>query len=297
MDTDNKSTATNTPDDIPALSKTPIRDLIKNVWRDQPFGVTVCMLFTLSALIGPELVPYDPNKINMAERLLPIGFLHPGGTDEFGRDIFSRLLSGSRVAFGVSVLSVGLSSIVGGLIGLIMGFYRGTADYVLSRVVDAFQAFPAVLLAIAVAAILGPSISTVIISIGIVGVPAVARVTRGSVLQIMAMDYVEAARAVGVRSRFIMLRTIIPNIIPPLIIQLSYLAPQAILWESGLSFLGLGMRPPDASWGTMLSSGKSYMFSMPSYAVITGVVVSIVILGVNLLGDSLRVVLDPQLRR
>jgi peptide/nickel transport system permease protein len=223
--------------------------------------------------------------------------MHPFGTDEFGRDLFSRVVTGARLALIVCLASILVTMIIGIPLGLAMGFYRGSLDYGVSRFVDALQSFPVLLLAIALATLLGPSIETSILVIGIVSVPAMARVTRGAVMNVRESDFVLAARSIGANDSRIIRRAILPNSVSPLIIQISFLAPLAILWESGLSFLGLGVRPPAPSWGNLINSAKNYMFQAPYYVLIVGGVLTAVIVGLNLLGDGLRVWLDPKLRR
>jgi peptide/nickel transport system permease protein len=270
------------------------------LWRsfkEQPLALIITAIFLAVAIGGPEIAPYPFAKVNMQQRLRGPSSDHFFGTDEFGRDVLSRVVTGARIAFSVCAASILVAMAIGIPMGLAMGFYRGPLDYGLSRFVDALQSFPVLLLAIALSTVLGPSLETSIIVIGIVSVPAMARVTRSAVLNVRESDFVLAARATGAKDSRIIFRAILPNSISPLIIQISYLAPVAILWESGLSFLGLGVRPPAPSWGNLINSAKNYMFQAPYYVLIVGGVITAVIVGLNLLGDGLRVWLDPKLRR
>ena len=275
--------------------KTPNRFL--KSFKEQPFAIIITTLFVFFALMGPEIAAYPPNKVNMAERLGSPGLTHPFGTDEFGRDLFSRVVTGARAALIVCLASILVAITIGIPMGLAMGFYGGPMDYLVSRFVDALQAFPVLLLAIALVATLGPSVETTILVIGIVSVPATARVTRSAVMTIRETDFVLASRSVGAKDLHIIWRTILPNSVSPLIIHISFLAPIAILWDSGLSFLGLGVRPPEPSWGNLINSAKNFMFQAPYYVLIVSGVVTAVIVGLNLLGDGLRVWLDPRARR
>jgi peptide/nickel transport system permease protein len=267
------------------------------LFREQPFGTGVTTLLFLLAVLAPVLAPYDPEKLVMRDRLLPISSAHWLGTDEFGRDLLSRVLYGARVAVIVMAISVTISATLGILLGLLAGFYGRTVDFIISRFLDAWLSFPVILLAIALTAIMGPSLTVAVTAIGLVGAPEVARITRSAVLGIRELEYVEAAYSIGATGRSVMLQTILPNAVPPIIVQLSFSAAQAIMWESSLSFLGLGAQPPTASWGTMLSTATSCLYEAPGYAVVVGLAVGISISGLISLGDGLRVVLDPRLSK
>ncbi len=263
--------------------------------REQAPGLLICSVFILVAVLGPTLTPYNPNKVVMSQRLLGLSALHPFGTDDYGRDILTRVIWGARISASVVVLATAISVALGVPLGLIAGYYGTVFDFILSRVIDALQTFPPVLLAIAIAAVLGPSQLTVIMAVGIAGTANIARMARGAVLRVRELQYVEASHAIGANDLHILLKAILPNCISPLIIQVSYYAPQAVLTEAGLSFLGLGVQPPVASWGNMLSAAKAYLFIAPNYVILVGLSISITIIGMNLLGDGLRVSLDPQL--
>jgi peptide/nickel transport system permease protein len=259
-------------------------------------GVGIVVLLLISAIAAPILAPFDP-VAQPAKRLLDPGSTYMLGTDQFGRDILSRIIYGARVALMVGVISVSIALAIGGVLGLLSGFYLGAIDSIIQRVVDTMLAFPGLILIIAISSVLGPSMSTAMIAIGIVQSSAFARIIRGSVLVVMQEQYVEGARAIGVHPVAIMGRYLLPNIAAPLIVQATLAFSGAILAEAGLSFLGLGTQPPDPSWGTMLGDGRKYMELAPAVAVFPGLAISLAVLGFNMLGDALRDQLDPTMRR
>ena len=222
---------------------------------------------------------------------------HLLGTDEFGRDIMSRLIYGARVSLQVGFIAVGISLVVGGLLGAFSGFYGGTLDNVIMRVMDVLLAVPQTLLAIAIAAALGPGLFNMMIAVGISAVPNYARIVRSSVLSIRGMEYVEAARAVGSSDFRIILRHIIPNSMAPIIVQSTLGVASAILNAAGLSFIGLGIQPPNPEWGAMLSGGRQYIRDFPHLTLYPGLAIMLTILALNFLGDGLRDALDPKLKR
>jgi peptide/nickel transport system permease protein len=251
----------------------------------------------LCGIFAPVLAPYNPALPHMPDRLQGPSRTYLLGTDEFGRDLLSRLLFGAQIAVQVGVVAVGIAMIGGVLIGLIAGYFGGRVDYALSRLVESLQAFPVVLLAIVITSVLGPSIRNAIIAIGVASIPDFVRITRGVVLPTKEQQFVEASRVMGASDVSILRRAILPSCIPALTVLCSFSVANAILYESGLSFLGLGAQPPTPSWGTMLSSAKSYMFDNPWYTVIVGVTLSATIVGLNLVGDAIREVIDPLLAR
>ena len=259
-------------------------------------GLILVLLFSLLAIAAPLVSPFDPIA-QPARRLLPPGGQYLFGTDEFGRDVLSRIIYGSRVSLQVGIISVGIALLAGGTTGIVSGYYMGLVDSLVQRVVDIVFAFPTIILIIAIAGVLGPSIGTAMVAIGIVYSPLFARIARGPTLAVMQQQYVEGARAVGVEQWRIMLRYVLPNIAAPVIIQATLSFSTAILGEATLSFLGLGTQPPDPSWGTMLSSGRRYMELAPWVAVFPGVAIALAVLGLNMLGDALRDALDPRLRQ
>ncbi len=259
-------------------------------------GAVIVGVYLLAAAAAPVLSPHDPLAMISQSLLVPPGGPYPFGTDQFGRDLLSRLLYGSRVSFTVAFASVGLALAGGGAAGLAGGYYGGPVDGVLMRVMDVIFAFPAVLLAIAIMAVAGTAVWTVILAIGVVYTPQFARVSRASVLATRNLEYVEAAAAMGAGARRVLLRHILPNISAPLIVQTSLSLSLAILTESALSFLGLGTQPPTPSWGSMLADSRRFMTMAPWTAVFPGAAIAIAVLGFNLLGDGLRDLLDPRLR-
>jgi len=258
-------------------------------------GAAIVLAYLFAAACAPLLAPTDP--LGMTQTLLaPPGPGHPFGTDQFGRDILSRLLFGSRVSLGISVASVAVALAGGGTVGILAGYYGGLLDNVLMRAMDVIFAFPAILLAIAIMAVAGTRPPVLVAAIGLVYIPQFARVARGGVVQARGLDYVEAARAQGARVARILLHHILPNIAAPVIVQTSLSLSFAILTESALSFLGLGMQPPTPSWGNMLADSRRFMTTASWTVVFPGITISLIVLGFNLLGDGLRDLLDPRLR-
>jgi len=257
-------------------------------------GATTIALVTLVALAAPVLAPYDP-VAQIAKPLLPPGGEYLAGTDEFGRDELSRLIHGARVSLYVGVLAVLLALALGGTSGIVAGFHGGRIDDATMRVMDVLQSMPALVLAIAITAVLGSSLTNVMLAIGIVYSPAFARVARGPTLAVVQRPYIEAVRAIGAPSPVIVLRHVLPNVAAPILVQATVSLSTAILTEAALSFLGLGTQPPTASWGLMLSAARQYMLIDPWIAVLPGSAIALSVLGFNLLGDGLRDVLDPQM--
>lgn len=259
-------------------------------------GLIVLALLVLAAILGPTIAPYDINDINVADRLTGPSTAHWFGTDELGRDVFSRVLIGARVSLLVGFIAVGIALIVGVPIGLVSGFYGGAADSWLMRMMDILFALPAILLAIAILAVLGPGIVNAMIAIGIVYTPIFARITRGSVLTIKESVFVRAARSLGATDGRILRTHILPNVTAPITVQASLSLAFAILAEAALSFLGLGVQPPAPAWGRMLSEGRGFFEQAPWMAIFPGVAIVITVMAFNFVGDGLRDALDPQQR-
>ncbi len=250
----------------------------------------------LMAAFAPLIAPYDPIAINVRERLAAPSAAHLFGTDDFGRDIFSRVVWGSRLAVRLGTLSV-LVSLVGGIaLGLVAGYYRGWVDQLISRFFDLLFAFPSLLFAIAIVAILGPSLDNLVVGLGLFGWAGYGRLVRGSVLSARHREYVEAARAVGARASRIMTRHILPNVVAPVIILSATRFGGALLAGSGLSFVGLGVPIPQPEWGAIMATGRDYIASAWWIMFCPGALIFVAVLGVNLLGDGLRDILDPRLR-
>jgi peptide/nickel transport system permease protein len=266
-------------------------------WRN-PIGIVGALIVVLTvaiALGAPLLAPYDPDAQDNG-RLLGPRWANLMGTDELGRDTFSRIVFGARVSLQVGIVSVLVALVVGALLGLVAGFWGGTLDTWLMRVVDILFAFPGLVLAIVIAGLLGPSRNNAMIAIGVVYAPAFARVIRGSVLAVMSEPYVEAGRVIGATSPRLIRLHVLPNILAPLIVMTTVYLSSAILAEAGLSFLGLGTQPPEPSWGGMLNNARKYMELNSWMAIFPGLAIMIVVLGFNFLGDGLRDILDPRLR-
>ena len=241
-------------------------------------------------IIAPEL----STRMYMTARLSPPTFAHPFGTDQLGRDLFFRVLLGARTSLEIAVTAVATSVVLGLPLGMVSGYFGGQIDNVLMRLVDTLLAFPALLLALTISAILGPNIQNTIIAIGVAFTPFLARIIRGEALRVAQMPYVEAARAAGTTDLMILIRHILPNIMPPLIVQATISLAFAILAEAGLSFLGLGTQPPAASWGLMIQASRDYLDIAPWTALVPGLAVAATVLGLNMFGDVLRDVLDPR---
>jgi len=257
--------------------------------------VMVVGLILIAALAGP-IAPYDPIANNVRAALQPPSSFYWFGTDRFGRDVYSRVIYGSRLSLWVALVSVSISVTVGVMLGLVSGYYRGWVDNLIGRVMDVFFSFPALLLAIGVAAMLGPGLNNAIIAIAVVYSPVFGRVVRGPVLVERGKEYVEAARVIGGSAPRVVLRHIFPNILSPLIVQATITLSQAILTEAYLSFLGLGTQPPFPSWGTMLQEGRTFLETAPWMSIFPGLAIMLTVLAFNLLGDGIRDVLDPRSR-
>lgn len=254
------------------------------------------MLYLLTAIFASLIVPYDPLSMCPTERLQPPSFKHWAGTDQFGRDVFSRLVFGARYSLLIAVLAVGMASTLGSAIGVFLGYLGGKIDLLIMRAVDIIISIPPLILALAIVAFLGSSLYNIALSISITYVPIFVRMTRGVTLYIRELDFVQAVRALGAGHVRIMTRHIIPNVFPTLLTQTTLAFSWAILTEASLSFLGLGIQPPTPSWGAMLAEAKNFMFVAPWTSVFPGVTITLLVIAINLLGDRLRDVLDPRLR-
>jgi ABC-type dipeptide/oligopeptide/nickel transport system permease subunit len=258
-------------------------------------GAAIVMALMLVALFAGQISPFDPNT-QVGKRLVPPGGLYLLGLDQLGRDVFSRLIFGARVALGVCITSVGAALLVGVSLGVLAGYYGGMTDNVIMRVMDLLFTLPSFVMALVLAGILGPSLLNVMIAIALVTTPSIARIARGPVLIVRESEFVTSARIVGARDRRIMFRHVLPNILAPIIVQTTVSMADAILIEAGLSFLGLGVVPPDTSWGNMLGVGRSYMELANGLSVFPGAAIMLAVLGFNFAGDGLRDLLDPRLR-
>ena len=260
-------------------------------------GFIIVTILIIMAVFGPILAPEDPDEMHMTDRFAKPSLDYPMGTDDFGRDIFSRVLHGARVSVLVGVISVSIATVAGTFLGLVAGAAPRIVDEIIMRLMDILFAFPAILLAIAVLAALGKGIANAMIAIGIVYTPIFARIARGAVLSVREEEFITVARALGARPGRIMAVHFLPNILSPIIVEISLSLSFAILAEAALSFFGLGTQPPDASWGRMLSEGRAYFRQSVWLGVWPGVAIMFCVMGFNFLGDGLRDALDPRLSR
>jgi peptide/nickel transport system permease protein len=277
--------------------------VVRNPWRvgfrrlrARPgafIGGIVVLLFIVTAIAAPVLAPHDPNEISRDRRAAPT-MSHPFGTDDLGRDVLSRVIYGARVSLRVGLIAVGIAAVCGSLLGVAAAFFGGWLDNVIMRIMDIMLAFPGILLAIAIVAILGPSLFNVMIAVGIEAIPVYTRTARSSALVVRDLDYVIGAQASGSGNGRILFRHILPNIVAPLIVLASIGVAGAILAAAGLSYLGLGAQPPTAEWGAMLSSSRNFLRDSWWMATFPGVAIMIVVLALNLFGDGLRDILDPR---
>jgi peptide/nickel transport system permease protein len=258
-------------------------------------GAFILSLVVLAAVLANVIAPYDPIAIS-EQRFEPPGPAHFLGTDELGRDILSRVIFGARISLLVGLISVGIAASIGVPLGLVSGYYGGVIDNLIMRVLDVMLAFPGILLAIVVVAILGPGLTNAMVAVGIANIPTYARVVRGSTLTEKSKTYVEAARLIGVPTLKTLVRHILPNVMAPVIILSTLGVASAILAAAGLSFVGLGAAPPTPEWGAMLSRGRQYLREEWWVATFPGLAILVTVLGINLLGDGLRDALDPRLR-
>ena len=270
-----------------------LRDLLRK--KTAVVGLVLAALVIGGALAAPLLAPADPLQMTPRRFALP-SMTAWMGTDQFGRDLLSRLLYGARVSMIVSFSAVGLAATIGAAMGLLAGYFEGRVDHLLMRGVDVLMAFPTLLLALAVVATFGASLGNLVVAITIAYVPIFSRVVRGSVLSVKQNDYVQASRALGAGDVRLMTRAILPNVLAPVIVQATFNLSTAIMIEAALSFLGLGVQPPAPSWGTMLSEARTFMELDPWLAVTPGLAITTAVLGFNLFGDGLRDLLDPRLR-
>ncbi|HYI24417.1 MAG TPA: ABC transporter permease [Thermomicrobiales bacterium] len=286
------------PAGTPHAFRVRLRRLNRDLRRSKQaiMGLTIVGILVVLAAAAPILAPADPGKPNLSESLQSPSLSHPFGTDELGRDILGRIIHGARVSLIVAGIAVGISLLGGVPIGVISGYWQGAIGSVLMRLMDAIQAFPGVLLAIAIASTLGPGITNAMIAIGIVGIPTFARLSRGEVLRLRSVEFVNAAISTGAGSTRVLSRHILPNGVAPVIVAIATSCAGAILTEASLSFVGLGAAPPNPSWGSMLQSGYPFMQIAPWLSIFPGLAIAVTTLGFIFLGDGLRDILDPRLR-
>ena len=259
-------------------------------------GLIVLIITALLAVFAPIAAPYGYEEQDLFNTLAGPSREHWLGTDNLGRDMLSRLIYGGRNSLTLGLISVALAAALGVILGAVSGYYGGKVDMVIMRLLDVLQAVPAILLAIAISATLGPGYMNCILALTISQIPGFTRMTRASCLNVQGMEYVEAARSINARERRIIFRHVLPNAISPIIVQATMSVATAILTSASLSFIGLGVQPPQAEWGAMLSAGRSYIRSNPHVIIYPGITIMIVVLSLNLLGDGLRDALDPRLK-
>lgn len=269
---------------------------LRKIWqhRRARYSLSFLLGVILVGILGPWLAPHNPTLPFYDAMLAPPSAEHWLGTDAIGRDVFSRMLYGTRVTLVAGLLTVSITLVVGTLIGVVSAYVGGTVDNFMMRIMDILLAIPGIIMAMAIVAILGPSLTNAMIAVGIATIPSFARFTRGATLSIKAAGYVEASRAIGSSSSFILKRQILPNILNSLVVYTTLHMGIAILDTAALSFIGLGAQPPTPEWGTMLAEGKEYVFDAWWLATFPGLAITIVVFGVNILGDSLRDIFDPR---
>ncbi len=271
-----------------------IRRLLRH--RGALIGSIMVLVVVSAAIFGPLVAPYDPADIGVGPSLGAPTLAHPMGTDTFGRDIFSRVLNGAQLSLTVGLVAVLIEASFGVLIGLVAGYYGGWIDGLMMRVIDVLLAFPGILLALAIVSVLGISLTNLMIAVGIGGIPSFARLIRGSTLTVKENLYVTVAKSIGAGDAGVIFRHILPNVVSPIIVYATLRIAFAIIATSSLSFLGLGAKPPSPEWGVMLSDGREFLRVAPWVTTFPGLAIMISVMGINLLGDGLRDVLDPRLR-
>lgn len=288
-----------------STEKTKKRSMAAEIWQRllrnkmAMLGLAILAILALLAIFADVIADYDTMVVaqNIPERLQGPSAAHWFGTDEFGRDIFARIIHGGRVSLVVGLISVSVSLLAGGSLGAFAGFYGGRVDNVIMRVMDIFLAVPSILLAITIVAALGTNLVNVMLAIGVSGIPTFARIVRAAVMGVKDQEFVESARAIGETNTAIIFREILPNCMAPIIVQSTLSVASAILSSASLSFIGLGVQPPDPEWGAMLSSGRNFLRDAMHITLFPGLAIVVTILALNLLGDGLRDALDPRLKQ
>ncbi|MEK1945702.1 MAG: ABC transporter permease [Ensifer adhaerens] len=259
-------------------------------------GLILVGALVFVAIFIPLISPHDPYRVALDEQFLPPSTTYWLGTDNFGRDLLTRILYGARISLVVGIVPSFISLVIGAVMGIISGYFGGKTDVLIMRLADTMLAFPSLLLAMVVMYTLGANLFNIFIALSLVGWAGVAMVVRSQTLALKEKEYIEAARANGTSKVTIMVRHLFPNVIPTLIVLFSLSIPEAIMWESSLSFLGVGVQPPEASWGLLVAKGKEYLFSAPLVAIIPGVAILVAVLAFNFVGDGLRDALDPYMK-
>jgi peptide/nickel transport system permease protein len=272
-----------------------IRRLLKK--KSAIAGIVIVLLLIFMAIFAPVLTPYSPTALDIPNSFVSPCFSHWFGTDDLGRDIWTRLLYGARYSIAIGVLSAALSTLLGMTIGSIAGYFGGRTDMIIMRIMDVFQAIPSMLLAILIAAVLGSGFVQTIVALGISGMAGIVRMSRASILSVREMEYVEAARSINCKNKRIILKYVIPNAIAPVLVNISNLVSNGVIQAAGLSYIGLGVQPPTPEWGAMLSGARNYMRLYPYMVLAPGIMICVFVLAFNLFSDALRDALDPKLKK
>lgn len=275
-----------------------LRDTMRAFRRNRMamVGLVFVVLLVLGAIFAPWISPHDPYRVELNEQLLPMSATYWLGTDNFGRDVLTRILYGARISLVVGIVPSLVSMLIGTVLGILSGYMGGKTDFVVMRLADMMIAFPSLLLAMVVMYTLGANLLNIFLALALVGWASVARVVRSQTLALREKEFIEAARANGTSRAAIMFSHIFPNVVPTLIVLFSLSIPEAIMWESSLSFLGVGVQPPEASWGLLVAKGKEYMFQAPAVAIAPGVAILLTVMAFNFIGDGLRDALDPSMK-
>ena len=275
-----------------------LRDTMRAFRRNRMamVGLVFVVLLVLGAVFAPWISPHDPYRVELDEQLLPMSATYWLGTDNFGRDVLTRILYGARISLVVGIVPSLVSMAIGTVLGILSGYIGGKTDFVVMRLADMMIAFPSLLLAMVVMYTLGANLLNIFLALALVGWASVARVVRSQTLALREKEFIEAARANGTSRAAIMVSHIFPNVVPTLIVLFSLSIPEAIMWESSLSFLGVGVQPPEASWGLLVAKGKEYMFQAPAVAIAPGVAILLTVMAFNFIGDGLRDALDPSMK-
>ncbi|MCM3719968.1 ABC transporter permease [Fictibacillus phosphorivorans] len=298
--------ARSTPPVVPQHTPAPVEDKVISPWKDawRSFkknkialvGLSIVSFFILLAIFADLLAPYGYKEVNLSDKHIAPSAEHWFGTDEFGRDILSRVIHGARISLWVGFFSVAGSVIVGSLLGIVAGYYGRWVDGIISRIFDILLAFPSILLAIAVVSVLGPSLKNALIAIAIINVPTFGRLLRSRVLSVKEEEYITAARAIGMSDIRILVHHILPNSLAPIIVQGTLAIATAIIEAAALGFLGMGAQPPTPEWGKMLADSKDFIIQAPWTVLFPGLAIMLTVLGFNLMGDGLRDALDPRMK-
>ncbi|MCG1022617.1 ABC transporter permease [Sutcliffiella horikoshii] len=299
MDQPQAQTTTGVPVTIENTKSVRWRSFYKKLAKNKAAmaGAFIIIFVILMGIFAPLLATHDPNTTNVMNKLQGPSAENYLGTDDVGRDIFSRLLYGARISLGIGFLSTILGAVVGVTLGIVSGYYGRWVDSLIMRICDVLLAFPGILLALAIVSVLGASTRNVIIAVAFYAIPSFARIVRGSTLSVKKLEYIDAIKAMGAKDFRIIFKHILPNIMSPIIVQATLYIASAIITASALSFLGMGTRPPTPEWGAMLSQGRSYIAQAPHITLFPGLVILLVVIGFNLMGDGLRDALDPKAKK